>query len=220
MSSRPAGSRPLVGSSSSTSSGSPTIACASFVRCRIPVENSPIGRKRASSSPTRSRMSDARWRAARAGKPAQLAERRDHVGGGLIERQAIVLRACSRAATAPDRIAGHVEAAHLDVALRRVGEAEEEAKRRRLAGTVGTDQADAPAWQLDAQAIERRGARISLGESVDAEKRTGEHDHESLPRRVDDLERDDEAASRCLRVRARGEPRWHPPAQRFGPPAA
>ena len=45
---------------------SPGRAC---VRCRIPVENSPIGRNRASSRPTRSRMSDARCRAARAGSP-------------------------------------------------------------------------------------------------------------------------------------------------------
>ena len=69
ISSRPSGSRPAVGSSSSTSSGSPTSAWASLVRWRMPVENPLIGRNRASSSPTRSRMSDARWRAARAGSP-------------------------------------------------------------------------------------------------------------------------------------------------------
>ena len=65
----PSGSRPAVGSSSRISSGSPTSAWASFVRWRMPVEKPPIGRKRASSRPTRSRMSDARWRAARAGSP-------------------------------------------------------------------------------------------------------------------------------------------------------
>ena len=100
MSSRPAGSRPLVGSSSSTSSGSPTIACASFVRWRMPVENSPIGRKRASSSPTRSRMSEARWRAARAGKPAQLAERRRRRRPRSDRAAGSRARACSRAAPA------------------------------------------------------------------------------------------------------------------------
>ena len=65
--SRPNGSRPAVGSSRSTSSGSATSAWASLVRWRMPVEKPPTGRKRASSSPTRSRTSEARWRAARAG---------------------------------------------------------------------------------------------------------------------------------------------------------
>ena len=38
IASRPAGSRPLVGSSSSNRSGSCTSACASFTRCFMPVE--------------------------------------------------------------------------------------------------------------------------------------------------------------------------------------
>ena len=149
MSSRPTGSRPAVGSSSSTSSGSPTIACASFVRWRMPVENPPIGRNRASSSPTRSRMSDARWRAARAGQPAQLAERRDDVGRGLVERQAVVLGHVAEPGAHADRIAGDVDAAHLDAALGRVGEPEQQAEHRRLARAVGADEADAPARHLD-----------------------------------------------------------------------
>ena len=44
MSSRPTGSRPFVGLSSSTSFGSCTSAWASFTRCRMPVEYPPIGR--------------------------------------------------------------------------------------------------------------------------------------------------------------------------------
>ena len=69
ISSRPVGSSPAVGSSSRASSGSATSDWASFTRWRMPVENPPTGRKRASSSPTRSSTSDARWRAARAGSP-------------------------------------------------------------------------------------------------------------------------------------------------------
>ena len=69
ISSRPDGSRPAVGSSRRTSLGSATMAWASLVRWRMPVENPPTGRNRASSSPTRSSTSDARWRAARTGSP-------------------------------------------------------------------------------------------------------------------------------------------------------
>ncbi len=48
ISSRPAGSRPLVGSSSSTNFGSWTSAWASLTRCFMPVEYPPIGRYRSS----------------------------------------------------------------------------------------------------------------------------------------------------------------------------
>ena len=89
-------------------------------------------------------MSDARWRAARAGQPAQLAERRHHVGRGLVEREAVVLGHVAEPRPHADRIVGDVDAAHLDAALGRVGEAEQQAERRRLAGAVGADEADPP----------------------------------------------------------------------------
>ena len=100
ISSRPSGSSPAVGSSSRTSSGSATSAWASLVRWRMPVEKPPIGRKRASSSPTRSRTSDARWRAARAGSPPSspnVATRRRPPSGRAAGSRA---RACSRAGSA------------------------------------------------------------------------------------------------------------------------
>src|SRR5665647_731162 len=52
ISSRPVGSSPLVGSSSSTSFGSCTSDWASFTRCFMPVEYPPIGRYRSSYRPT------------------------------------------------------------------------------------------------------------------------------------------------------------------------
>ncbi len=69
ISSRPCGSIPAVGSSRNTSFGSCTIACASFTRCRIPVENPLISRYRSSPSPTWYRTSAARCRASRGGNP-------------------------------------------------------------------------------------------------------------------------------------------------------
>ena len=109
-------------------------------------------------------------------QPAQLAERRDDVGGGLVEGQAVVLGHVAEPRPHADRIARDVDAAHLDVALGRVGEAEQEPKRRRLARAVRADETDAPARHLDAQVVERGGARIALRQSVDAKKRSGVHD--------------------------------------------
>ena len=114
ISSRPIGSSPAVGSSSSTSSGSATRAWASLVRWRMPVENPPMGRNRASSRPTRSSTSEARCRAARAGEAAELAEGGHHVRRRLVERQAVVLGHVAEPAAHADRVAGDVDAAHLE----------------------------------------------------------------------------------------------------------
>ena len=69
ISSRPAGSSPLVGSSRITSSGEWTIAWARFVRCFMPIEKVRISRERSSSSPTWNSTSDARSTATRRGRP-------------------------------------------------------------------------------------------------------------------------------------------------------
>ena len=69
---------------------------------------------------------------------------------------------------------------HLDVAFGGMREPEQQPKRRRLPGTVGTDQSDPPARDLERQVIERGRPRIALGESVDAEQGCGVHDGDSL----------------------------------------
>jgi hypothetical protein len=48
----PSGSRPLTGSSSSSTAGSPSIAAATPRRCAIPSENVPTRRRAAPESPT------------------------------------------------------------------------------------------------------------------------------------------------------------------------
>ena len=112
-------------------------------------------------------MSDARWRAGTRRQTAQLAERRHDVGRRLVEGQAIVFGHVAEPGPHTDRVAPDVETAHLDVPLRRVREAEEQAKRRRLSRTVGSDQADTPARHVDRQVIERGRTRITLGQSVE-----------------------------------------------------
>ena len=73
MSSRWDGSSPLVGSSSSSSSGSWTMAWASLTRWRWPVLMVPTGRNRSSPRPTSHRASLAREVASRRGRPCSSA---------------------------------------------------------------------------------------------------------------------------------------------------
>ena len=107
ISSRPTGSRPAVGSSSRTSSGSATRAWASLVRWRMPVEKPPTGRNRASSRPTRSSTSEARWRAARAGSPASSPKVATRSAAVWSSGQAVVLGHVAEPAADADRVVGH-----------------------------------------------------------------------------------------------------------------
>ena len=143
ISSRPSGSRPAVGSSSSTSSGSPTMAWASLVRCRMPVEKPPMGRNRASSSPTRSSTSDARWRAARGGSPLSSPKVPTTSAARLVERQAVVLGHVPDLRADPDGVLLHVDAAHLETPRGGVAEPEHHPEQRGLAGAVGAHEPDA-----------------------------------------------------------------------------
>ena len=174
ISSRPIGSRPAVGSSSSTSSGSATIAWASLVRWRMPVEKPPTGRKRASSRPTRSSTSEARWRAARGGEPAQLAEGGDDVGGRLVEREAVVLGHVAEAAAHADRVGwprrrrtprGEPEVGWLSPSIIR--------NRVVLPAPLAPDQAHAAGRDLEVEAVDGRHARVPLGQPPRAEERGG-----------------------------------------------
>ncbi len=101
---------------------------------------------------------------------AQLAERRNDVGSGLIEGQAVVLGHVAQPRADPDRIAGNVETAHLDVAFGGVREPEQEPERRRLPGAVRPDQTDPPARHVETQIVERRRTRIPLRQPLDAEQ--------------------------------------------------
>ena len=108
ISSRPSGSSPAVGSSSSTSSGSATSAWASLVRWRMPVENPPTGRNRASSRPDQVEHVGRPLAGGPGGQPGQLAEGGHDVGRGLVERQAVVLGHVAEPAADADGIGGHV----------------------------------------------------------------------------------------------------------------
>ena len=155
-------------------------AWASLVRWRMPVEKPPMGRKRASSRPTRSSTSEARWRAARGGRPASSPKVDDDVGGGLVEREAVVLGHEAEVGRARRR--GRRRRACPATSMEpAVGceQAEGEAQQRGLAGAVGADQPDRAPRHLDGEGVEgRRAPGIGEREAVGAEERGVE------PRRV------------------------------------
>ncbi len=109
-------------------------------------------------------------------QPTELAERGDHVGRGLVERQAVVLGHEPELGAHRDRVGGHVDAAHLDRPLGRMGEPEQHAEHRRLACAIGPDETDEAARHLEGETVDRSHAGIALGESVDAEQRSRGHD--------------------------------------------
>ena len=191
ISSRPSGSRPAVGSSRRTRAfGSATRAWASLVRWRMPVENPPIGRKRASSSPTRSSTSDARWRVARGGSPAispsvDTASDADWSSGrqscsGMnpeaSSRDFTDFSATGRPATS--------------MVARRPQQPEGEAQQGRLAGAVGADEAHRAARHLHGETVERHGAAlVDERQGVGAQQR-GVRAHRSSGRAAAQVRRD------------------------------
>ncbi len=107
---------------------------------------------------------------------AELAERRHHVGGGLVEREAIVLGHVAETRPDLDRVGADVDPADLDRALGRFGDPEQQAEHRRLAGAVRADQTDEPARQRDREVVEGCHTRVLLGETFETEEGTGFHD--------------------------------------------
>ena len=181
MSSRPSGSSPAVGSSSSTSS---RIADDRLRELRALAH---AGREPADRPEARFVEADeiedvGRALARRArGQPAQLTERRHHVGRGLVEREAVVLGHVAEpgANTDRDRCATSMPQTSMRP-FGRVGEAEQQPEHRRLAGAVRADETDAPAGHLDRQIVERECARIALREAIDTKEGTSCHGFASL----------------------------------------
>ena len=142
ISSRPCGSRPFVGSSSTTSSGACTSACASLTRWRMPVENVPIRREPLLLEPDlEEHLARAQHRGAPR-QPAQLAEVHDEVARRHPARQALVLGHVADAAPQLEAARGGVDAEQPRRAGVGLDEAEQRPHERRLAGAVGAQQAD------------------------------------------------------------------------------
>ena len=135
----PRGSRPLVGSSSTMSSGLCSSAWAMPRRCFMPWLKPPTRTSARSLSATISSTSSMRSSLTGPGHAAQQAE----VPARAHER--VERRVVDEAADVPQRaleLAGHAVAGHLRVAARRVDQAEDEADDGRLAGAVGPEEAE------------------------------------------------------------------------------
>ena len=159
---RDCGSRPVVGSSRKSSSGSPTSAHATASRCFCPPESLPTYDVAPSLQATRGR-----WPRRVRGRWVEAAKQRD------VSRTVSLSESWVSCSEMPMPLANASEssrpqriAEHLDIAGRRVEQAFEDLDRRRLAGAVGTEQAEALAngnRQVDAlHGLDRRPAGIDF----------------------------------------------------------
>ena len=157
-----------MGSSSSTTSGSATIAWASFVRWRMPGREA-ADRPEASLVQTDEVEYLGGALAGGAGRQTrQLAEAGDDVGGRLVGGKAVVLGHEADVASHADRIVGDGPPHHLDRPGGGAQLTERQPQQRRLAGSVGADQPHGAAGDVDGQLIEREGAARVRNESASA----------------------------------------------------
>ena len=140
MSARATGSTPVSGSSSTSRSGSCTIAVASLVRWRMPLENPRTRRFAARGHPHRARSPRRR---ALPRLAARHAGELGHVGHQLERGQLVpgllVLRGVADAAPHRD-VVERARAEHRDRAARRAEQARHHLDQGRLAGAVGAEQ--------------------------------------------------------------------------------
>ncbi len=168
----PSGSRPLTGSSRTTTGGSPSRATAMPRRWPMPSENLPTRWPATFSSPTSSSTSSTRARrdAVARGQPAQVVARgaAGVHGLGLEQRADLAQRGGG---------VGVAVAVDGDAARGRAVQAEDHAHRRRLAGAVGAEEAGDPAG-LDGEvdAVDGDLRAVRLGEAAG-------DDHAIAPRR-------------------------------------
>ena len=203
ISSRPDGSSPFVGSSSTTICGPCTSAWASFTRCFMPVEKPCSGRARSSSRPTWKRISEARSTAARCGRPRSSArcvtrsERRHR------PRQAVVLGHVADRGADLRGVARGVEAEHGEPAGVGLEQAEERAHQRRLAGAVRAEQPHGRLVDREGHAAQRLDRAEPLRDRVGGEGRR----HRGHRPRLPDRSPPDGVSSRMPACRSTPSPR-------------
>ena len=154
---RDCGSRPVVGSSRNSSSGSPTRAQATASRCFWPPESLPTQASAFSSSDTR--------RDGLVGVEAaavEAAEQRERLADGQLLGEARLLQRDADAFPDGGVVAAPAQAEDLDLAGGRGEQPFEDLDRRGLAGAVGAEQAEALA-RLDGQVEAAQRPRPAAG---------------------------------------------------------
>ena len=161
----PSGSSPLSGSSKISTPGSPSSAPARLSRWRMPSENPPTRRPATSASPTRPRTSSTRRR----GRPVAVAMTR-RCWAAL--RPGVEAVAVQGGADLADRVGQLAvgQAADGRRPGRRRGEAEQDAQRGGLAGSVRPEESGHLAGlDVEGQVIDGQDRSVALGEILEAD---------------------------------------------------
>ena len=178
---RTCGSRPTVGSSRRTRRGRWTSARAMSSRRRIPPESLST---RVSRRSTRFAISSARLdgRAPLGASDAvEVREDEQVLLDGQRHVEVVELRYDAALGARRLRLLGQPEAEHLDLALVRDRLRGEEAHRRRLAGAVGPEQADARAFgHVEVEAVHGRDGAVALHHAPQSDRQPVAHDF-SMP---------------------------------------
>ena len=171
------GSTALVGSSSSSSSGSCSVAAPSARRCRWPPLSVPA-RCRNSSLAGRIRSATAATRCRRRERveAEHLRHELEVLAHGQVVPQRELLRHVAEARAQALRVPRHLVAEHLDGAGARLEQAAQHADRRRLAGAVGAEEAvDPRPRDVEVDAVDR-------GDVTEATRQVARGDGAGRPR--------------------------------------
>ena len=163
-SARCAGSSPVVGSSSTTSRGSPSSACASPTRRRCPPDSRLIRTEARSASPTASSTRRTSWDRALAVVPLlEDGDVLDEPEGGHVRGVAELLRQVAELATHRGHLglrAVRVAPEQPHLAAVRSDRGGDDAQQRRLAGAVGTEQTGDASVEGEVDVGEGAGAAV------------------------------------------------------------
>ena len=163
----PIGSRPLNGSSRTSSSGSWARATASWMRCWLPCDSSSSLDFVRSARPIRSSQRAPAALALARRQPVLLGEVRELLADPHPRIQAALL---GHVAEAQPRLAADRRALPADLAAIRSGQPEDAAHRRGLARAVGSQEADdPPGLGLERRAVQGGHGPVALGQVDDLE---------------------------------------------------
>ena len=109
----------------------------------------------------------------------------DEIGGGRPGRQAIGLRHVADPLADLDAVGAGIEAEHGRLAVGRIGQAEQCPDKRRLAGAVRAEQADAGAGNVEGQVAESSVPPEAFGQIGDRDDRSSLLTLDGRQRRVE-----------------------------------
>ena len=168
MLARVCGSRPTVGSSRNSTRGECISPRAISSRRRMPPENSCTLPSRRSHSPTISSTTRIRSAVICLGHPVQLGVEAQVLGGRQVHVERRVLEHQTDVAAHVEPLGDDVVAGHRRRTGRRLGERAQHLDRRRLAGTVGPEEAeDLPRLDVEGDPVDGGEVAVALDQPID-----------------------------------------------------